>query len=248
MAVSLALGSLEVRACPFPYPLGHHLSLFFSSPHFFCSPYREGQIADHIGLSESQVLSTEDQTPGTAVKSLESVSTESTLINIDSEEQTLSEVDIAKTLNGAATGLDYTKTPNQLGDTEMADHLPEPPASPQTSNDTLISLSSTSTVDEPSTHTLAKTEVKTGKTPSANRLSISYAGGNRRLLVDAEVVESLKVFRQEGRIEVVILIDKEGQDGLKGILVSLSSLLVPSVSYCAFRLRVFQISPSLISH
>ncbi|KAG6819203.1 hypothetical protein H0H93_014376 [Arthromyces matolae] len=119
------------------------------------------------------------------------------------------------------------------------DHLPEPPASPITSA-TLLSTSSasayggspvvppvvkpdstiTTNATTPTTAT-ATAIAKVGRTPSANRLSISYAGGNRRLLVDAEVVESLKLFRQEGRIEVVLSIVGDGEDvrGLKGILV-----------------------------
>lgn len=54
--------------------------------------------------------------------------------------------------------------------------------------------------------------------PSANRLSISYASGNRRLVVDAEVVSSLKLHRKAGRIEVVIDLTKS-QRGIKGVLV-----------------------------
>jgi 20S proteasome subunit alpha 6 len=40
--------------------------------------------------------------------------------------------------------------------------------------------------------------------PSANRLSISYTGETNRVVIDAEVVESLKVFRSEARIEITI--------------------------------------------
>lgn len=96
------------------------------------------------------------------------------------------------------------------------EHLPEPPASP-TSN-TLLSTSSTSTYGEAPP---LKVDDKSGpRIPSANRLSISYAGGNRRLVINAEVVEKLKVFRREGRIEVLLTVDKDDEGGLKGILVS----------------------------
>lgn len=107
------------------------------------------------------------------------------------------------------------------------EHLPEPPASP-TSN-TLLSTSSCSTYGE-SSHQPVITSPKKGKTPSANRLSISYAAGSRRLLVDAEVVEYLRVYRAEGRIEVHMSLDKEGES-LKGVLVC----MVPTYSPCGYQ-------------
>lgn len=110
------------------------------------------------------------------------------------------------------------------------EHLPEPPASP-TSN-TLLSTSSTSTYGEAPP---LKVDDKSGpRIPSANRLSISYAGGNRRLVINAEVVEKLKVFRREGRIEVLLTVDKDDEGGLKGILVSdctLIYMLIPLIHY-----------------
>jgi len=114
------------------------------------------------------------------------------------------------------------------------DHLPEPPASP-TSN-TLLSTSSGSTYGEPGSQNTStsvsapvspvKVDGKATKTPSANRLSISYAAGSRRLVVDAGVVEKLKVFRSDGRIEVIVNIERDGEGGLKGVLVRYYS--VPS--------------------
>lgn len=107
------------------------------------------------------------------------------------------------------------------------EHLPEPPASP-TSN-TLLSTSSGSTYGEPGSQNTStslsgpasptKIDGKAAKTPSANRLSISYAAGSRRLVIDAGVVEKLKVFRGNGRIEVIVNIEKDGDSALKGILV-----------------------------
>ena len=40
-------------------------------------------------------------------------------------------------------------------------------------------------------------------TPSMNRLSILYEGSQRRMCFDAEVVERIEVWREEGRIEVI---------------------------------------------
>ncbi|SGY21103.1 BQ5605_C016g08195 [Microbotryum silenes-dioicae] len=42
--------------------------------------------------------------------------------------------------------------------------------------------------------------------PSADRISISYARNTRRMVLDAEVVESVKIFRAEGRIELGVLL------------------------------------------
>lgn len=55
--------------------------------------------------------------------------------------------------------------------------------------------------------------------PSANRLSITYGSSQRRLVIDATVVDRMKVFRKDGRFEVQMSISKD-QTGLKGILVS----------------------------
>ncbi|KAI0637749.1 hypothetical protein C8Q77DRAFT_1087647 [Trametes polyzona] len=55
------------------------------------------------------------------------------------------------------------------------------------------------------------------KIPSANRLSVSYAGATKRLVIDAEVVPKLKVFRAEGRIEVTLMLQEDERGGLKGI-------------------------------
>lgn len=46
-----------------------------------------------------------------------------------------------------------------------------------------------------------------GQTPSPNRISISYAGSSRRLVLDAEVVQRVKIFRTEGRIEVRFVLE-----------------------------------------
>lgn len=63
-------------------------------------------------------------------------------------------------------------------------------------------------------------------TPSMNRLSILYEGSQRRMCFDAEVVERIEVWRDEGRIEVIFTPPKseEGENILlpKGYLVSSS--------------------------
>jgi len=89
---------------------------------------------------------------------------------------------------------------------------------PSESTTTAVPQPGASTQEGTSSGTNGKAE----KTPSANRLSISYSRGNRRLVIDAEVVESLKVFRAEGRIEVSVKLEKDKADNLKGILVCLS--------------------------
>jgi hypothetical protein len=72
--------------------------------------------------------------------------------------------------------------------------------------------------------------------PTADRISISYARNTRRMVVDAEVVESVKIFRSSGKIEVVVNCEAPivgvGEHQLedeyricKGILVSLSPLV-----------------------
>ncbi|KAI0334823.1 hypothetical protein GY45DRAFT_1294514 [Cubamyces sp. BRFM 1775] len=78
------------------------------------------------------------------------------------------------------------------------------------------------TTDAPSTQgedttTTANPATLGEKVPSANRLSISYAGATKRLVVDAEVVSSLKIFRADGRIEVTLLLEHDERGGLRGI-------------------------------
>ncbi|OCH95855.1 hypothetical protein OBBRIDRAFT_883479 [Obba rivulosa] len=62
-------------------------------------------------------------------------------------------------------------------------------------------------------------EATTSKTPSANRLSVSYAAGTRRMVIDAEIVDKLKVFRADGRIEVSLNVEEDEPTGYKGILM-----------------------------
>jgi 20S proteasome subunit alpha 6 len=125
------------------------------------------------------------------------------------EETTQPDETVFNNLNGAEPhGTQTTNDANDVNDagtTSHGDHLPEPPASP--SDDTSSSLPA------------VKVEAGAVKTPSASRLSISYSRGNRRFVVDVEVVESVHLFRQEGRIEVTINVEKNTDGSLKGILV-----------------------------
>ncbi|KAG1773865.1 hypothetical protein EDD22DRAFT_856867 [Suillus occidentalis] len=179
-------------------------------------PHSEKQSADHAGYLDAQVSDTQVSGP----KPLQAeASLASTIIDEDMGVGTYSEEQVVLELTGEISVEHEEITMHVKGANESADqdHLPEPPASP-TSN-TLLSTSSGSTYGEPS-HLPASTAVsKGGRVPSANRLSISYAAGSRRLVVDAEVVEYLKVYRSEGRIEVNISIDKGSDDGLKGVLI-----------------------------
>ena len=135
---------------------------------------------------------------------MDTVSTDCTLPNI--EETTQPDETVYNNLNGNGAephGIQTTNDANDAGTASHGDHLPEPPASP--SDDTSSSLPAI--------------KVEAVKTPSASRLSISYSRGNRRFVVDVEVVESVNLFRQDGRIEVTINVEKNTDGSLKGILV-----------------------------
>ncbi|KAG7097204.1 hypothetical protein E1B28_004575 [Marasmius oreades] len=100
--------------------------------------------------------------------------------------------------------------PSQANET---DHLPEPPASPM--SNTFLSTSSSSTFGE-NTSQHSSSGKKPTRTPSANRISISYAGGDRRLIIDSEACDKIKIFRGEGRIEIQIRIQSD-EEGLVGL-------------------------------
>jgi len=55
---------------------------------------------------------------------------------------------------------------------------------------------------------------------SANRLAISYASASRRILIDAKIVDTLRVFRREHRIEIGFNVEKGDETEIKGIIVS----------------------------
>lgn len=115
-------------------------------------------------------------------------------------------------------GLDPPMEPTQPIEQE-AEHLLSPTTS--TATLTLPSVDSTAHPDDgPAEPPVVKSEHAGTTLPSANRLSISYAAATRRLVIDAGVVEKLKVFRQEARIEVHMNISKDEMGKFRGILVS----------------------------
>ncbi|KAG8963325.1 hypothetical protein FRC03_003155 [Tulasnella sp. 419] len=109
------------------------------------------------------------------------------------------------------------------------DLAPTPVAPPDvTPLGTSVASASGSIVGDDGTHSVdfhedAATDVgKTDVAPSAkpataspNRISISYAGSSRRLVMDSDVVEHVKIWRMEGKIEVVLLL-QFFPDGRKG--------------------------------
>jgi 20S proteasome subunit alpha 6 len=213
-SVSSSQNDLPESSAPVSVP--DVLSALGYVPYHDLSAHSEEQSADHSGLPDVQV----SDSLAHAVKSLEAVSAEPTLLDVDAAE-VASPSEGATIVNGHIDDQDtqIQETQTQIGDMDTTQvEFTEHTTSPPTSN-TLLSTSSTSTFTESPPMALTLPDVKTGRTPSANRLSISYAGGNRRMVIDAEVVDTLKVFRHEGRIEVIMNISKEGDDGLKGILV-----------------------------
>ena len=111
-------------------------------------------------------------------------------------------------------------------DGQQPEHLPEPPASPV--SNTVASSNSTTANAESSTAaaggttsvaSTATAAAVAAKSPSANRLSIFYAAGTRRLIIDAEVVDKLTILRSEGRIDVAVTVESVAEGGFKGIWV-----------------------------
>ncbi|KIJ70432.1 hypothetical protein HYDPIDRAFT_105152 [Hydnomerulius pinastri MD-312] len=179
-----------------------------------------GQSADHAGYPDAQVPTPTNATELTAhsgPRPLHACASYASTIIDDNQDSGLfsQEEEGATQVNGDEPS-SHDGDEKTLPHDNDQEHLPEPPASP-TSN-TLLSTSSGSTYGE-SSHPPRNSSPKRGRTPSANRLSISYAAGSRRLVVDAEVVEYLRVYRAEGRIEVHISLDKEDEGSLKGVLI-----------------------------
>lgn len=61
---------------------------------------------------------------------------------------------------------------------------------------------------------------------AANRLVICYAAANRRIIINAEIVDSLKIFRTERRIEVSLTLEADGEGQPRGILVGSSATTI----------------------
>lgn len=102
----------------------------------------------------------------------------------------------------------------------------------QTAEDpTRDSLSPTSTLLTTGQE-VGESSLQTGKTRtlSANRLAISYASASRRILIDAKIVDTLRVFRKEHRIEVGFNVEEGDESEIKGIIVS--------TPHCPFDARI----------
>ncbi|PCH41623.1 hypothetical protein WOLCODRAFT_137501 [Wolfiporia cocos MD-104 SS10] len=88
------------------------------------------------------------------------------------------------------------------------------------------SISSASHIAAPGTYSelsTSQTIGKAGKVASANRLSVTYAAGSRRIVIDADIVDKLKVTRADGRIEVHINMSQDETGAYKGILLEVYS-------------------------
>ncbi|KAJ6627530.1 hypothetical protein B0H10DRAFT_1995068 [Mycena sp. CBHHK59/15] len=142
-----------------------------------------------------------------------SLSATATLLNIDNPDVTPSHDGVVFPENNN----DGEQT--QELEAPQVDHLPEPPPS--------LSTSATSTTYGDA-YQPVKPEAKGPRVPAANRLSISYEGGNRRLIFDAEVVDTITLFRHEARAEVRMNLISDGDAGLKGILMETLSEVTKS--------------------
>ena len=114
--------------------------------------------------------------------------------------------------------------PRAGADDLQDESAPKPEVQPigPTSSDTsaLFSTLTASICDEPSRPSPTKAESQSSiRTPSANRLSISYAAGTKRLVINAEIVEKLKIHRSDGRVEITLRVEKDQVNELNGIIV-----------------------------
>ncbi|KAF8324468.1 uncharacterized protein EI90DRAFT_3157376 [Cantharellus anzutake] len=67
------------------------------------------------------------------------------------------------------------------------------------------------------------------KPPSPNRISISYAGSSRRLVLDAEIIQHVKIYRAEGKIEVSFVLERyEDPAATPANIMSVSELSQPA--------------------
>lgn len=93
--------------------------------------------------------------------------------------------------------------PTAQSDADVPDSTPAPPSSVPSKPRTRRRTSVSSISSHDSAQSFAGEEnYKPEVVPSTNRLSILYEGSSRRLCFDAEVVEKVKIFREEGKIEV----------------------------------------------
>ena len=190
------------------------------------------QLADANGSSSAQTNENTNSSAGpSALQAASSVSTVP-----DTDAQAMEPQDPPPATQPAD---DHETHPHEIPfePTQLLEHPPdardsERPPSSETSSATLSSpLPPVRSGEEPSQHIKFDTD---SHVPSANRLSISYAAGTRRMVIDSGVVEKLKVFRSGARIEVYMTISEENGH-LKGILVSLYQ--TASSMYYIYRLR-----------
>jgi 20S proteasome subunit alpha 6 len=122
------------------------------------------------------------------------------------------------------------------------------PASSDTS--TLVSTSSASVYGDDNRQPPTKVESQASiRTPSANRLSISYAAGTKRLVFNAEIVEKLKIHRSDGRVEITLRVEKDEVNELNGIIVgSLTSQQPPELTSGEDRSRAYPKQQSRTLH
>ncbi|EKM59603.1 uncharacterized protein PHACADRAFT_181595 [Phanerochaete carnosa HHB-10118-sp] len=206
-----------------PPPEGENSSPAVVSPATEPAPAAEPVTQSAGDTDGSSSVQTEQQANGTTgtPHPLQAVSSIATIP--DTEAQPVDPQDFP-----AAQHLDSQQTPASHGISVEATQLLEPPSDPydpehppssETSSVTM-NASPTITTAPPSEEPvqIVKPEANGVHVPSANRLSISYAAGTRRMVIDATVVEKLKVFRSEARIEVYMTIS-EDKGHLKGILI-----------------------------
>ena len=168
------------------------------------------QISTVAEMADGVNIDGGDPSSGEPVEASGSVKAEIIMSNTSLENEESSET---KELSGSTSTLnDKVGAADRTMDEE---HLPEPPASP-TSN---TAFSGTSNGSATQADLPPKPVLSGSRQPSPNRISISYVGGTKRLVIDAEIVDNLKVFRAEGRIEVRMNVERSG-NGFKGILVS----------------------------
>ncbi|KAI9433300.1 hypothetical protein H4582DRAFT_1988316 [Lactarius indigo] len=82
-----------------------------------------------------------------------------------------------------------------------------------------VSRLTSSTYGEPNQLPIKAEPQRGVRTPSANRLSISYAAGTKRLVINAEIVEKFKVLRSDGRVEISLRVEKDDANELNGIII-----------------------------
>ncbi len=104
----------------------------------------------------------------------------------------------------------------ESGTDEIQDEVQQEETQPVEPIDTSSSLSAQSVGMFPTAviapihrlSTPAPSVVSPIKPPSPNRVSISYAGSSRRLVLDAEIIQHVKIYRAKGRIEVSFVLER----------------------------------------